>query len=266
VSAAAERRVAVITGLRAEARCLRGLDVAVAYSGGSSERARSEAARLVAEGASGLVSFGLAGGLVPELRPGDLLLPEAVLSPDGRGVPIDPGWHEAVKALLEAGRLRATGGALAGSDRVVATAGDKRALREATGAVAVDMESHEVAAAASAASVPFLIIRAVADPHDRVIPQAALETLRPDGKVRARGILGGAIRDPGQLIALFRLGRDSIAALATLRRAARLAGSGLVEALQRRPDRDGRRARRRSRSSQIPKGTLSRPGRSPSGR
>jgi adenosylhomocysteine nucleosidase len=220
--------VGVITGLRAEARCLRRLRVRVTCSGGSPERARAEAARLAAEGATGLVSFGLAGGLAPELRPGDLVLPETVQAPDGRSLPTDPAWRERLRLLLEKGALRTTGGALAGSERVVATVADKRALLEATGAVAVDMESHEVAALASRAGIPFLVVRAIADPHDGMVPQAALETLRPDGHVHVLSILGGVIREPGQLIALVRLGRNSAAALATLRRVARLTGPDLA--------------------------------------
>jgi hopanoid-associated phosphorylase len=218
-------RVAVVTGLRAEARCLRGLKVDVACSGASPERARAEAARLLAEGATGLVSFGLAGGLAPELRPGDLLLPETIRAPDGRSLPTDSGWRGRLRARFETGGLRARGGSLAGSERIVATVADKQTLRATTGALAVDMESHEVAAVASAAGLPFLVLRAVADPYDRVVPQAAVEALRPDGQVRLLATLGGVIRDPGQLIALVRLGRDSAAALATLRRAAALGGS-----------------------------------------
>jgi adenosylhomocysteine nucleosidase len=222
-----EPTIAVVTGLRVEARCLRGLNVGIACSGGSSERARVEAARLVAEGAAGLVSFGLAGGLAPGLRAGDLLLPETVISPQGRSMPTEPPWRERLKALFATGGLRTTGGALAGSERIVATVADKRALLEATGARAVDMESHAVAAVGSAAGIPFVVIRAVADPHDRVIPQAALETLRPDGQVRVPAVLGGVIRQPGQLVALLRLWRDSAAGFASLQRAARLAGAAL---------------------------------------
>ena len=59
------------------------------------------------------------------------------------------------------------------------------------------------------------------------IPQAALETVMPDGRVRVLAVLGGVIREPGQLIALVRLGSDTAAALATLRRAATLAGPDL---------------------------------------
>ena len=219
--------VGVVTGLRAEARCLRASNLRVACSGGSAERARIEAARLVAEGAAGLVSFGVAGGLAPDLRPGALLLPETVVSRDGRSTPTDSGWRERLKARFEKGELAPPGGLLVGSDRVVATIADKQRLYETTGALAVDMESHEVAAIAGAARIPFVVVRAIADPYDRVVPQAALEALRPDGGARVLAVLGGVIREPGQLLALMRLGRDSAMALATLRRAAALAGPDL---------------------------------------
>jgi hopanoid-associated phosphorylase len=219
--------VGVVTGSWLEARCLRGLDVRVAYSGSSAERARSEAARLIAEGAAVLVSFGLAGGLGPELRPGDLLLPESVRGAGLRSWSVDPIWRERVRAGLAAGGLEVRSGALLGSERIVASASEKRALFEATGAEAVDMESHEVAAVAAAAGMPFLVLRALADPHGQVVPQVAREALRPDGLVRLRATLGGLIRQPGEVVALLRLARQSMRALTSLRRAASLAGAGL---------------------------------------
>jgi hopanoid-associated phosphorylase len=217
--------IAAVAGFRAEARCLRGLSIGVACSGGSAERARSEAERLIAEGAAALVSFGLAGGLAPGLRPGDLLLPEIVRSAGSQSWPVDPVWHERVHARLAA--LEPKAGTVVGSERVVATASDKRALFEAVGALAVDMESHGVAAVASEAGIPFLVLRAIADPADQVVPQVAREALRPDGAIRIRATFGGLLRQPGELIALVRLGRDAAAALTTLRRAVRLAGPAL---------------------------------------
>jgi adenosylhomocysteine nucleosidase len=219
--------IGVVTGLRLEARCLRDSGVRVACSGGSAERAGSEAARLVSEGVVGLVSFGLAGGLAPELRPGDLLLPETVCSAGIASWSVDPIWREQVRARLAAGDLAANPGALVGSRRIVATASDKRALFEATGAVAVDMESHAGAAVAAAAGLPFLVLRALTDPHDQVVPQVAREALRPDGRVRLQATLGGLIRQPGELMALLRLARQSARGLASLRRASALAGAGL---------------------------------------
>ncbi len=218
--------IGVVTGLRAEASCLCGSDVRIACSGGSAERARSEAARLVADGAVGLVSCGLAGGLAPQLRPGDLLLPGSVRSAGLASWSVDPIWRERVHARLAAGGVEPKPGSLVGSDHIVAMASDKRALFEATGAQAVDMESHEVAAVATAAGLPFLVVRALADPHDQVIPQVAREALRPDGRVRLQATLGGLIRQPGALMALLRLAPQTARGLASLRRAAALAGAG----------------------------------------
>jgi hopanoid-associated phosphorylase len=219
--------VAVVVGFRGEARCLCGLGVAIACSGGSAERARSEAQRLLVQGAAALVSFGLAGGLAPGLHTGDLLLPDTVRSEGFGSWPVDPVWRERVHARLAAGGVQPQAGAVAGSDRILATAGDKRALLEASGAAAVDMESHAVAAVATAAGIPFLVLRVIADPADQVVPQVAREALRPDGAIRIRATFGGLLRQPGQLIALLRLARQSTVALAALRRGARLAGPRL---------------------------------------
>ena len=218
--------VGVVAGFRAETRWLRGQNVHIGYSGGSPERARTEAERLVAEGAVGLVSFGLAGGLAPQLRPGDLLLPETVRSAGPESWSVDPIWRQGMHARLAAGGLEPRPGTLVGSERIVATASDKRVLLEATGAHAVDMESHAVAAVAAAARLPFLVLRALADPHHQVIPQVAREALRPDGRVRLRATLGGLIRQPGELMPLLRLARQSARGLASLRRATALAGPG----------------------------------------
>jgi adenosylhomocysteine nucleosidase len=182
---------------------------------------------LVAQGAAALVSWGLAGGLAAQLRPGDLLLPERVCSAEAGPLPVDPIWRERLRARLAAGGLEPTPGTLAGSERIVAAVAEKRALFQSTGAHAVDMESHGVAVVAAAARIPLLVVRALADPHDRVIPQVAREALRPDGRVRVRATLGGLIRQPGELRALLRLGLDSARGLATLRRAAALAGPRL---------------------------------------
>jgi adenosylhomocysteine nucleosidase len=201
--------------------------VHVACSGGSAERARAEATRLVAEGAAALVSFGLAGGLAPELRPGDLLLPETVRVAGGAAWSVAPIWRERVHARLGAAGLESRAGALAGSEAIVATTAEKRELFEATGAQAVDMESHEVAAVAAAAGLPLLVLRALADPYDQVIPQVAREALRPDGRMRLQGLLGGLFRERGGAMALLGLARQSVRGLLCLRRAAARAGPGL---------------------------------------
>jgi adenosylhomocysteine nucleosidase len=82
----------------------------------------------------------------------------------------------------------------------------------------VDMESHVVAAVAAAAGLPFLVIRAIADPAGRALPAAALAGLSPDGGTRPWTVLLALARSPGQLIALIRLAGDSAAGIAALGR------------------------------------------------
>jgi adenosylhomocysteine nucleosidase len=214
--------------MRAEARCLAGLDVLIGCSGARPERARPEAARLVAGGAAGLVSFGLAGGLSPELAAGDLVLADMVMLPDRRLVVTDAAWRRRLAALLGAAGIPALEKPLAGSDRLLASVAAKAALRWSHAACAVDMESHALAVAAQRAGLPLLVVRAIADPSKRVIPEAAQGVLGPDGVPRVAALLGGLLRRPGDLPALLRLARDSSSGLATLRRVAALAAPDLA--------------------------------------
>jgi len=219
--------IGVVTGWRAEARCLEGLAVEIACSGARPARARAEAARLLARGAAGLVSFGLAGGLSPAVAPGDLLVAETVLLPGGAALATDAAWRGRLLAALAAAGIRPHRAAVAGSDQLLATTGAKRALFEATGALAVDMESHAVAAAAQAAGRPFVVLRAIADPHDQALPRAALVALGPGGEVRLPALARALLARPGELPALLRLGARSRRALARLRRVVLLAGAAI---------------------------------------
>jgi adenosylhomocysteine nucleosidase len=92
----------------------------------------------------------------------------------------------------------------------------------------VDMESHAVATVAVAAALPFLVIRAIADPAGRALPPAALAGLSPTGEARPWAVLAALARRPGQLIALIRLIGDSAAGFAALGRAGSRLGPRLA--------------------------------------
>jgi adenosylhomocysteine nucleosidase len=214
--------IGIIVGLQAEGRCLAGLDAVIGCSGGRPARARAEAARLVAAGVRGLVSFGLAGGLAPALGAGDLVVAAAVVLPDGARLAADAAWRRRLVAVLQAGGLRPVEDALAGSEGLVASPTAKAALQACSGAVAVDMESHAVAAAAQGAGLPFLAVRAIADPSGRAVPRVAQSALGADGEVKPAAMLAGLVRRPQEALALVRLGRDSARGFGTLRRVAAL--------------------------------------------
>lgn len=224
-------RVGIITGLLSEAHIVERAAGAlsaedqpmVAAAGGDAGRAREQAAKMARDGARGLVSFGLAGGLDPALRPGALLLPaQVVAAPDTRHATA-PDWRARVAAALAALETAATE-TIAGSDRALITSADKAALRRECGAGAVDMESHGVAQAAANAGLPFLVMRAVADPADRAIPKCALVGMGPQGEIRTAAVILALMKQPRDLPGLCRLARDSRAAMTALRRAAVLAG------------------------------------------
>lgn len=190
----------VVVGLEAEAVLARRLGHPVRVGGATAEGGRRAAGALVAGGATHLLSFGLAGGLDPALRPGAVLVPDRVMV-GNRCLRCDA----ALRARLGAGA--ASG--LLHSDVPVAEAAEKRRLFDETGCASVDMESGAVAAAAAAAGLPFAVLRAVCDPAERTLPAAARLPLRPDGRVRAGAVAGSILRDPRQLPALVALGRDA---------------------------------------------------------
>jgi hypothetical protein len=109
-------------------------------------------------------------------------------------------------------------GDLAESAEPVTTVAGKRTLYETSQASAVDMESAAIAAEAARADIPFIALRAIADPADRRIPRVALAALRPDGTASPMRAVTRALARPQDVVPLVRLGLDSRAAFATLRR------------------------------------------------
>ena len=214
-------RLALVTGIAAEARIAACCCSLIGCSGGSPARARAEAERLIAEGATHLVSFGIAGGLDSALEPGAIIVPDAVLASGARRYPTDKAWREKLLAALP----DASCGALYGSDSLIETIAEKCALYRETGARAVDLESHAVAAAAERLKRPFLAIRAISDPAERRLPHAVRVGLKPDGSTAIGPVLLDLARRPGQLALLIRTAFDAGTALKSLR--------GLIEILAR---------------------------------
>ncbi len=205
-------RIGIVTGLQMEARLVRpGRSVdedplLVACDGPGPRRAYEAARRLVEAGADGLVSFGLAGGLDPELAPGTAILPAAILDEDGTRFDCAGDWRDGLASRDPA--LQCVD-ALATVSRPLASVEAKAALRARTGASAADMESAAVARAAMEAGLPFLAIRAISDRAGDTIPGAALEGMRADGHTAALPVLVYLAAHPGELGALIRLARQT---------------------------------------------------------
>ena len=200
------------TGLEVEAKIARRAGFA-AVVGGGDHRRTIQVVEEAGSQAECLVSFGIAGALNPDLKPGDIVLSTEVLDEDRRWL-----TGESLRARLPelAEEIGAIEGPVLGAQMVLATAADKRRAWQETGAIAVDLESVVVARAAAALGIPFLVLRAIADPATRALPPAALVPLSAAGKPQVGQVLASVMRRPQQLPSLLGVAREARQALAAL--------------------------------------------------
>jgi adenosylhomocysteine nucleosidase len=201
--------VLVVTGVAKEARIAVGAQVETVCSGGIPERLRQIFRERTEPACRAVVSFGVAGGLDPQLVPGDIVLATSVVSSLGTHTS-NPALIEKLHSALQVDRrLRIVQASLAGADEAIANPAAKRMLFERHGTAAVDMESHIAAAYAAAHGLPFAAIRVVCDPAARGLPPLVASALKPNGSISLPGVFGSLARQPGQIVDLIRLGRDA---------------------------------------------------------
>jgi len=195
----------LLVGLAAEARIAHSFGLPAEAGGGTEHGATLAAARLIARGVTGIVSFGLAGGLDPALLPGALIVPTLVRH--GRAT-----WASDPALCTQLGG--ATGHSLIGGGALATTAAAKLALHQATGAAAIDLET----AAAARTGLPFAALRAICDPATRDLPHAALVALDAHGRIGALRVAFAALAhlsETGNLLALARDAAHARRALAS---------------------------------------------------
>jgi adenosylhomocysteine nucleosidase len=210
----------VVSGLLAEARIASGRGMRAIAGGGDAERLAVEIDRAISDGGSGLLSFGLAGGLEPNLPPGSVVIASYVVS-EGERFAADDGWTQRMRMALPEG----LGRVMAGVNAPVASLPAKQVLYALTGAAAVDLESHVAARAAARTGLPFAALRAIADPAERGLPHAAVVGMRSDGRPALGTVLRSLAHNPAQLPTLLRVAADAWRAMAALARCKRLLGS-----------------------------------------
>lgn len=208
-------KIGIVVGMTTEARLVQRTGCAVAAGGGTPVGARRMAQRLADDGATALISFGVAGGLDPALPPGSLLIPRCVLFQGTRYV-----CDDAFSAALEGQRVDCV---LAG-EAIVASAAEKARLWRETGASAIDLESGAVAEVAAMRAIPFAVMRAVCNSATRDLPSAAIDALDECGRIAPMKMAGILARHPGQIPGLIALGIDAARARKALIRGAESLG------------------------------------------
>ena len=225
------RPILIVTGLVQEARIAAGPGMTVICSSSDPQQLRALLTVFDPSTIRGVISFGVAGGLDPTLRSGDVVVATEVLAGDTRWL-AGLALNEELIASVALGRRRVVRGGLAGVEEVVVARDGKAALRSETGAAAVDMESHIAAAYAAEAGLPFAALRVISDPASRALPALARSAIKPNGEIDLRKVLRGLARNPMTLRALVSTGIDFNRALKSLRgcRGLLLGGESLVAA------------------------------------
>jgi adenosylhomocysteine nucleosidase len=210
--------VIVVTGMAFEAGIAAGPGVVVLTGGAANADAISAAVQL---GCRGIISFGIAGGLTPDLKPGACIVARSIVTGD-RKYNSHREWFDRLRLAIP-GSIHAD---IAGAEVPVCSPGDKRKMAVATGAIAVDMESAGSAIAAFKHKLPFAALRVVADPSHRSLPPAALGGRRLDGTTDLSAVWRSIVAQPSQLGGLLRLAWDTRIARAAMVRSRRRLGHG----------------------------------------
>jgi adenosylhomocysteine nucleosidase len=211
--------IIAVSGLVKEARIADGPGVKTVAGGTNAVLLRQKLERAIGEGADGLISIGIAGGVAPSLKTGDCVVGSAVLEGNKRFLP-DAGWTARMLAKLP----HALPGLVVGADEVMATAWAKDALFRATGAYAVDMESHVVARAATTHGLPFAVLRTISDSAGTTLPLLVATAVTESGHIDYGRVMSSLLTNPRQIPALLQTARESKAAFEALLRCRRALG------------------------------------------
>ena len=177
-----------------------GPPVAVLVSGmGAGRAAEATAWGIERIRPAAVVSMGCGGGLDPELRPGDVVVASEIRGEGGARTPVDEEWAGRLRRAAERAGLGVRSGPIYSSGAILDTAAAKRAVRGASGAIAVEMEAAAIAAAARCAGLPFAAVRAILDGAENEVVFAR-DLVAPDGRVRPAAIARALFRGRGRTV------------------------------------------------------------------
>lgn len=211
--------LSTLTEKRLEKGCVGHLakKIWVVYSGAGPENARIASELLAKHGVLCLISWGCAAALDASFRPGDLVLANRCIDANHAVFDLsNADWVNHVQAILSK-QLPVHIGSLAESRRIVTASHDKAQVADATGAIALDMESVAIARVAQVHGLPFLPIRAIADPLSMDLPKAVRHALSGQGEIILSKLFLYLLLHPTELLGLLRLGLHFRAAKKTLK-------------------------------------------------
>lgn len=196
-------------------------EVIVVTGGIGPRRTRQTVERFADVPFAAVLSVGCAGALVSGLATGQLILaPDVRMLSEGARLerfPVDPGLLVHARTAASQAAVPVAEGPLFTSAKVLFTPEDKARQGEATGAIAVEMESGVHASFAGARGLPFLALRVILDPVGMALPVIKGLTT-PEGTVRPVKALTHVVTHPHHLSALLALKQSRTTAAQALSR------------------------------------------------
>jgi len=203
-SKARPAQLALIVPLALERQCLadtevnhHGTIVTISQCGQGARNAARAARAAIEQGATALMSIGVAGGLAKGPDAGDAVVPDTVVNAeDGRAVACSQSWVAALRNHIDA-----LGGAHSGSllsvPDVLGKSSEKTAAGNRFRCVACDMESSAIGMVAQEAGVYFAVLRVISDTYSDELPNNVSRWVDNSGNARVAPVLG-AIMSPAR--------------------------------------------------------------------
>ncbi len=214
--------ILAVTGLKKEAE-MAGIAGVVAVAGGGDAALLAQKLDALHGDIRGVISIGLAGGLSPHLKVGDVVIADQIIT-GAENWDCHEGWRVRLMSRLPLAHQ----GQIFGSDIIIENAETKSGLYDATGALAVDMESQVAARFAAKRNFPLAALRFISDDAGHVLPPAALVAMKSNGGIALGRVLGSLLRHPTQIPSLIRTAQGSNKAFAELLRCLDLCGVGIA--------------------------------------
>ncbi len=160
-----------------------------------------------------VLTCGFAGGLNPDLKPGDVVFDirrsrgdETQIKGGKQSEPTHVGCYDLREKLLAAAAKPAK---FFCADRVVTTVAEKRKLRDESGADAVEMESAAIHAVCRERGIPCATIRVISDTVNEDLPLDFNALSRPDKSLDYGRLFLAIAKSPGKIGALMKLQKQT---------------------------------------------------------
>jgi adenosylhomocysteine nucleosidase len=181
---------------------LKGRGIVVVHSDvGRENAARATETLIAGHKPKWIISAGLAGGLQPQAKRGDIVMADAILDDVGQRLAIDLNISPEQRAAMPGLHV----GPLLTVDHIIFKADKKRELGKRHGAIAVDMETWGVAEVCRREKQRFLSVRVISDAVDEELPAEIERLVKKKGTARKIGAAAGSIlRRPSTVKDLWR--------------------------------------------------------------